>query len=280
MPRTIVTVTALAAATLAPAVALAQAGPDYRCFPSAPGSTELTCVERTATPTAREEPPRRPEPEVRDMSARTHNFFVPTGNTLRDGDVELRSHAFGLWNTAAFGVSDNVELNVGIPVIPMFASFGTRIGLTDRESPLKASVGAGVWLPLISDDAEGFLLSGNATIGYQADEVNVHASASGVRHSEDDGTLALYNVGIAYQFHPKASVLGEALRLQVPGFESCDVSDGGGDVDGSCNRDYVDAYLVGVKLMGKHYDTDLGLLFPRADSEVRGFPMLSVTRRY
>lgn len=236
-----------------------------RCSAATEDWTELSCVKTVD--------------DRRELEDRTHISLFPSGNLLRKGDVQFQVHEFGLFNRAAFGVSDNVELSVGAPAIPVFTTLGGRVGLTSRDSRYRLVLGGSLWLPLIAD-ADETLVQASATVAYQDDKVNLHATAGGIKPSGEDEALAVYSAGVAYKSSKKTALFAEVLRLAL--FSTAgDACTGADDYDceGS-SRDYFDGAMVGVKIMGKHFDTDLGLFMPFGDSEVVGLPVISMTYRY
>jgi hypothetical protein len=184
--------------------------------------------------------------------------MFPSGNVLRKGEVQYQVHELGLFNRAAFGVTDSLELSASAPVFPVFATVGARAGLLPRESSYRVAIGAGLWLPLIGDEFEP-LVQASATVAYQSDRVNLHATAGGIK--------------------PEGALFAEVLRLTMAhASDTC--GDCVSDCGGGGSPDFFDGAMVGVKLMGKRFDTDLGLFLPfEDDSEIIGLPVVSMTYR-
>src|SRR5262245_5822953 len=75
------------------------------------------------------------------LAGRTHSFLAPSGETVGRGEATLQVHALSAWNQLLYGVTDRVEISVSSPIIPAFGSFGVRVGLTPRESPMRIVLG-------------------------------------------------------------------------------------------------------------------------------------------
>lgn len=239
-----------------------------------------------ATPPIRTQPaggagaPAATGPSLRST---THSFVFPNGNTLPAGAVELRSTMFGGWNTVAVGVTDRLELHVSAPLSPVLASAGVRFGLLGGRSPFRLTLGAAGWVPL-GQDAGGYAVSGSVTAAYSTARFNLHGTVSALRASGTREMPHLYNVGLSYRIGEHVALLGEAVRLWIPtGVECADVV-GGGQLGGGCSEtgDTIDAVVVGAKLMGEHFDADVGLAVPRHafTPALRALPVVSVSYRF
>ena len=216
----------------------------------------------------------------RDLADRTHSAVFATGNLLRKGEVQYQVHEFGFLNRASVGLTDNVELNVSAPVLPFFAGVGARIGLLPRESPYRLVVGAGVWAPLVEHDDDK-LLQSNVTVAYQNEKLNLHGSLGGIKSlGYDDEALLTYSVGLVYKAGAKYALVGEAMRLTMPGSSADSCGDYDGDCGGGGGGEHLDGAMIGLKLMGEHFDTDLGLFMPFGESDIIGLPVVSMTYRY
>ncbi len=234
---------------------------ELRCTQRSPVSGEMSC-ER--------------EVEVRrDLADRTHNSIFPTGNLLAGGEVSYQAHELGLLNRASIGVNDNLELSVSAPLFPVFGGIGARVGLLPRESQFRAVVGAGVWLPLM--DGGEKLVQGNFTVAHQSERLNLHATVGVFSVLGHDDTLLTYSAGVLYKVGKKSALMGEALHMVFGETAVADCGDcaGGGP-------ETFDGALVGIKLMGEHFDTDLGLFMPfeHDDDDLIGLPVISMTYRY
>jgi hypothetical protein len=218
-----------------------------------------------------------PPAPPRSLADRTHNSIFPTGNLVAAGEVQFTMHELGLYNRAAFGVSDRLELAIGAPLIPVVVSAGARIAATPSGSRMRLVLGASVWNP-INDDGDGeavYQLS--VTAGYRSERFEVHATAARFSPGLDgDQPAAAVSVGMSYQFGPKSALVTELGRIAVVGA-------GAASCDGSCDDDLaLDGLLAGCKLMGERFDTDLGLLFvgDRDAREAFTLPVVSMTYRY
>ena len=235
---------------------------DLRCTQRSPVSGEMSCQR---------------EVEVRrDLADRTHISIFPTGNLLAKGEVSYQAHEFGVLNRAAIGVTDNVELGVSAPLFPLFGGVGVRIGILPRESSFRAVVGAGLWLPLVGGGDGDGVVQGNFTIAHQSEQLNLHATVGMFSPLGEDDQLITYSAGFLYKVGQKSALLGEALHTVF--------GNTGGDC-GDCvggDPETFDGALVGIKLMGEHFDTDLGLFVPfeRSDDDMIGLPVISMTYRY
>lgn len=261
-----------AALVLAPVAARADEGV-YRCAPDAMGNQVLTCVAAPELAAPSAEPAK---PVERTLAGRTHNFLAPTGELPRAGDVELTFHQI-VYTEIAMGLTDSIELNLTAPVIPAFASVGARVGLLPRTSPYRLVVGGSFWTPLMQE-AEETMLSGTVTAAYQTDRLNVHASFSLFSPSRGDESLGVYNLGGSVKIGRKVALVAELVRLRL-------MDESGGDCAGDCGggaAETIGASMVGVKLMGAHFDTDLGFMIPSFDDgdDVGAWPMVSMTYRY
>lgn len=267
MLRTAPTVLAIAlllATVVAPDLAAAQPGAGPATPAEPPPSLAATGTPSAAPPTASTD-----ATDARRLDQRTHVSIVPTGNLLPAGDAQLSMHEF-LYMRAAFGITDRVELSVGLPTIGMVANAGVRLALTDRESPLKLVVGGGLWRPLWEDAVT--VGQGTITVAYQTGAANLHATVSGLRSLEDDGDdgwILAYSAGLLYRFHAKGAFAIETARIALVD-DACYADD-------SCGAEATNGMLLGVKLLGTRTDIDLGVFIPQVDSRYDdGFPALPV----
>jgi hypothetical protein len=217
----------------------------------------------------------------REVADRTHSSIFPTGNLVRKGEVQYQVHELGLINRASIGLTDNVEISVSAPLLPLFGGVGVRIGLLPRESQYRLVVGAGVWAPMVGGDDAERLIQSNVTVAYQNQKLNVHGSIGAIKPLGHDDALLTYTAGFVYKAGPKYALIGEALRLTMASASAS--TDSCADYEGDCGgggSEHLDGALVGVKLMGEHFDTDLGLFVPFGESDIVGLPVVSMTYRY
>ncbi len=223
-------------------------------------------------------PPPPAPPPVRSLRDRTHNSIFPNGNLVRSGDVQFQMHELGLYNRAAFGLNDRVEVSIGAPLVPVVVSAGARVSATPRDSRMRLVLGAGVWSPINDDDQGEYVYQVSMTAGYQAEQLEVHGTVTRFSVKLDgDQPVVAASVGMSYQFGRKAAVIAEAGRIAALGVDD--------DCGGDCSSDDdpgLDGLLVGFKLMGERFDTDLGLLFvgDREAREAFTLPIVSMTYRY
>jgi hypothetical protein len=250
---------ALLAAPIAPAHA--AEGGVYQCAPNVPGGEVMTCVPAApgtaviaATPPAPAPVAAPAAPAERSLKSRTHNWLAPTGNLLRAGDAELSVHEF-IYADAAIGITDNLELNFSMPILPVFASIGGRVGLTSAASPFKLVVGATAYFPLFAEGAEdgALLTQASLTAGYSTDTLNLHGTLSIMKPTGEDESLAIVNIGGSFRIGRKVAIMGELVQFTVgePG-----------DAPESIGMS-----MIGLKFMGESTDVDLGLAFPHLPSE-------------
>jgi hypothetical protein len=249
----------------------------------------VTAAAATATPAAAQPaaappqpyvliaPPPPAPPPVRSLRDRTHNSIFPNGNLVRAGDVQFQMHELGLYNRAAFGLNDRVEVSIGAPLVPVVVSAGARVSATPRDSRLRLVLGGGVWSPINDDDQGEYVYQVSMTAGYQAERLEVHGTITRFSAAlEGDQALFGASLGMSYQFGPKAAMIAEAGHLGVLGVNACS-----GDCQGNDPVAF-DGLLVGFKLMGERFDTDLGLAFigDRDSREAFTLPVVSMTYRY
>ena len=222
-------------------------------------------------------PPPPAPPVVRSLRDRTHNSIFPTGNVMPAGEVQFQMHELGLYNRAAFGVTDRVELSIGAPLIPVVVSAGARVSATPRDSRLKLVVGAGVWSPINDDDQGEYVYQLGLTAGYQADRFEIHGTIAHFAARGDDDRVASLSAGLSYQTGAKTALIVEAGHIGIV--------DGASSCDGDCvdsGSPGLDGLLLGMKLMGARFDTDLGLLLvgDREERESFTLPIVSMSYRY
>ena len=211
------------------------------------------------------------EPSVPD--APTHTFSLPTGATLGTGPIELRSLYFGLWNTAAVGVTDRLELDVTAPAVPLLIGAGARLALLEPRGPLHLTAGASAWTLLSADQRA---LSASLTAGYARDGLALHASA-GALLGDRDGALWLFDLGVSLALSPRASAVAHLLRSAAPsGSPGC-----GCDASDDSLYHTVDGALAGISLQGHPFSIDVGLLavLDRDEQSVLLLPIASLTFR-
>ena len=268
------------AASLSALPALAQEAPGqappkdsragtYQCAPNSADSVILTCIPTTAENPECETPPvaapvaaaviapaiAPPEvvaaPPAPTLDGRLSDFVFPTGETLRRGEVVLKVHEFGLYNSLSIGVADGVELEVGAPVVPVVASLGARVSLLPHRFPLRLVASATLWAPL-TGETDDVLVSGSVTAAYQSEHFNLHAT-TGVAfipgHPND--ALGELSAGLAWQVSPRVALIGDYFVFGDSVLVGCD--------DG-CGSDNFTGPMFGGKLLGQHFDADLGLL--------------------
>jgi len=216
-----------------------------------------------------------PPPPVRSLGDRTHNAIFPNGNVLRSGEVQFQVHELGLYNRAAFGLTDRIELSVGAPLIPVVVTAGARVALAPRESPLRLTAGLGVWSTINDGGDDARVWQATVTAGYQAGSFELHATASHLSPLGDrDAPLTALTAGLSWQTGPKVALIAEIGRLAPLARNPCY---GCGDDALSLN-----GALLAAKLMGESFDTDLGLfLLGDGDSSASvTLPVVSMTYRY
>lgn len=264
----------LAAAVLLAAAPAATAQPSACDDPDAPWRAPCPGVQPAATLVP---PPPPAPPVIRSLRDRTHNSIFPTGNLMPAGEVEFHMHELGLYNRAAFGLTDRIELSVGAPLIPVVVSAGARVSATPRDSSFKLVAGAGVWSPINDDDQGEYVYQLGLTAGYQGERFEIHATVSRLAARDDDEGLASLSAGLSYQTGAKSALIVEAGHVGI--------IDGTSSCSGDCvDEDWsgLDGLLVGVKLMGARFDTDLGLLLvgDREDRQTFTLPIVSMSYRY
>jgi hypothetical protein len=243
----------------------------------------LTCIPAEgqalaqAAPYGTAPPPPPAAPVQRSLRHRTHNWLAPTGELLRSGDAEVTMHEF-LYASGAVAVSDNLELNFSMPVLPLFASVGARLGLTSPASPLKLVVGFAAYMPLVADDGDELLTQATATVGYTTDRLNLHATVSLLAVSGEDKALVALNAGGSFMIGRKVALMGELVHLAVA-------------EDDAPADEAMGLSMVGLKFMGESTDFDVGLAFPHIFEECRSddcsddgqlvaLPAMSMTYRF
>jgi hypothetical protein len=268
---------AVALATTFAAPSARADGGIYQCAPNAPGGVVMTCIPAGPDLMAAQ-PPAAPygyaPPLVeRTLDGRTHNWLAPTGELLRKGDAEVSLHEF-FFATGAVGVTDNLELNFSMPLIPVFASVGARVGLTGPGNPLKLVIGAAAYAPLFDDGGDSPVVGQvTGTIAYATPRFNLHASMSAMKATSDDDVIGMLNVGATIKLGHKVALMGELVEFSDKT---------------SYDTDTLGLSMIGLKFMGASTDIDLGIAFPThvngeaPDSSVGpvGMPILSTTYKF
>lgn len=263
----LVTITAIACTLLPSGLARADTH-RLRCIQSeatgAPGTVELSCDQA---------PPEPAQPARPALGDQTHVFFLPTGNTLRAGEAAVRGHGLFLYDQLAYGLSDNIELTVGAPVIPIFASAGIRVQLLPRTSSLRLLVTAGLWKAL-ADAEELTLISGSGTLAYQSGAINLHltiGTMTPVRSEtyadgdSNDTAFLLTSIGAVLRSGDRSALFIEVGQI----------------MDDHEYNDSFNGAAAGVKLIRSSYNVDLGFLMALEDaSAVPTVPFVSADFRF
>lgn len=222
--------------------------------PAGPGALELTCTDAVDTAA---------------IADRTHVFVFPTGNTVGEGEAVIRAHGLGIYNQVAVGITDSLEINAAAPVIPVFASVGARLQLMPTGSSTRLTISGGLWMSMMDDDSP-MLGSASATLAHQTKTTNVHATVGGmgvVGDEYDDESIAFASVGIVHRSEgSKHALFAEIGQIGVAG-----------------EAEHLGGAAAGIKLMGKRFDADLGVLIPflEADDDTTPvIPMLSLHYRF
>ncbi|MFH0900040.1 MAG: hypothetical protein V2A73_05370 [Pseudomonadota bacterium] len=208
----------------------------------------------------------------RTLDGRTHNFLMPTGELVPAGDAVVQVHELGMYNSVALGLTDRFEVSAAVPIIPLFTILHARMGLLPPSSNLRLVVGGGVLLPLIGDDDKdsprGWEAS--ATLAYHTPKMNLHVTmtALGSTGAGDDTVSGILTGGVTLKIGRKVALMADVVKIR----DGCDVGS---------------APVVGIKLMGEHFDTDLGLVFLSFDDEKAdggsfdvALPVISMSYRY
>lgn len=181
---------------------------------------------------------------------RTRYFYGPTAYTLGhlNGYVSQKEL---LLTTVAVGISDYWDLQVGT-VLPTLFVQDARIAVagTKVAVPLhpKLRVGAGVQAFFVSGGAVG-LLFGNATWGSASRNVTV-AGGAGVNFADLGGSATpIVSVSGVYRLGPQAGLVTENWLLL-----------GGDVVDSSSGGPFFLIPSGGVRLYGRRFSVDLGLV--------------------
>jgi hypothetical protein len=227
-------------------------------------------------------PPPPPMPdEDRKVSSRTHNWMMPTGAMLREGEAEISLHEL-IWAEAAYGISDRFEINAGM-IGPMLMQVGARVGLTSTDSPFKLVVGGSAWIPMLAEDGfddngEGdglhVFVTGTATAAYTTDRFSLHASALLAGNDDEDDFGAFVSVGVTLKLHDRIALIGEMSTI----LDNLDLED---------SEELVVSF-GGLKFMGRSTDVDFGFFVPsfdftddfEDDEEITILPMLSISHRF
>ena len=267
---TIATIATIACPLLASGPARADTDPGrLRCVQldqatGAPGTVELSC-----------EPAPAPESAQPGLDDQTHVFFLPTGNTLRAGEAAFRGHGLFLYDQLAYGVSDNIEITVSAPIVPIFAGAGIRVQILPRTSPLRLLVTAGIWRGFEDSMEELTVASGSGTLAYQTDNVNFHASIGAMKPvrrapyadaPSNERPVVQASLGAVIRSSERSALFFETGQLTA--------NDGYDD-------DSMEGVAAGIKLIRSSYDVDLGfLLIFEKDIESPALPFVSADFRF
>ena len=213
-------------------------------------------------------------------AASTHSFVLPTGVLTPRGDVELQVHELGLYNTLSIGLTDRLEISIGAPVVPVIGRIGARFSLTGPRSALKLVVGGGVSTTLMEGD--GALLDASGTVAFESGRLNVHGTVAAFIPIDGEDGMGVLSAGVAFRAAPHLVLIADVTRMSM---KNQTVYDSTGCME-SCGGSELlarSAATVGVKLVGQHFDADLGFLVPLWDTgedSVHAVPIASFGYRF
>ncbi|MSP16926.1 MAG: hypothetical protein EXR73_09995 [Myxococcales bacterium] len=182
-------------------------------------------------------------------TAHTHNFIVPTGETLPAGSQQLDLVEFGL-GRAFIGVTDRVEVAIALYGLAG-GSVGARVALLPRDQPLRLVVSGAAYFTLAADvESDGPLaLQGSVTAAHQTARSSIHGTISAVLQPDKEYAIGFLTLGVSYRLTPRVALMAEYVRTS-----SCD------QLFGDCRPTIVVTPMAGVKVIGADWDLDLGVI--------------------
>ena len=187
----------------------------------------------------------------------SRNFMLPTGELTEPGEVNWGQQQLFMAHTVGIGITDELELDLVVPGIPVGGQAQLRVALFPRESQARLVVGGGIVLfPGI-----GAITTASATAAYHTSELDVHASVMAYNGQSFDGQMGVLSAGVTWNATGKIAFIADATRFSIPHTE-CST----GPVTQRCEEVLATAmtFTIGVKILGEKVSGDVGVMLVSA----------------
>lgn len=187
------------------------------------------------------------------LEGSTRNFILPTGELTKPGDVRWSQQQLFVAHTVGIGITDDLELDLIVPGVPIGGQAQLRVALLPRTSNTRLVAGGGVVLfPGI-----GAITTASGTAAYRTENVDVHASIMAYNGQSFDGRMGILSAGVTYRFADNVALMVDATRFSVPDTR-CSTSSVGSHCD--TVLDTATVYTIGFKIIGKKLSGDVGIM--------------------